>query len=407
MATPGSPDALRQAEQALHAGNVQQARALLVEFIRTNPSSERAWWLLSFAVPEESQQTDCLKRVLQLNPANLQARDRLAKLKRTGSLPLIQPEVNPFVSGSEPAADDSGLPEPEAGRAPAPVSPVPGSQASARAEQPPAASPPPPAWSASPAAPVVPPGEKPGQPPPKKGRGNWWIADLLMAATVLCVVGFMAWYYWSQQQEDPQAQAMQQTLEMARALTDNPLPTQPATWTPTVTSTPSLTPTLTETVTITPDLVGPMLTMLAPDFSLVEALTGRQVSLSQYAGQPVLLFFWNMACTTCRIDMSDLEVVYQTYKPEGLVLLAVNRGDGQAEAAAFARANGLTYPILLDGDGAVHALYEVEELPQYFFIHANGRIGFIDRERMDRGELAWQVRSLLQYYSTPTPTSAP
>lgn len=405
MAAPGPPDALRQAEQALHAGNVQQARALLVEFIRTNPSSERAWWLLSFAVPEESQQTDCLKRVLQINPANLQARDRLAKLKRTGSLPPIQPEVNPFVGGSEPAADSSKPPGPEIGRPPAPTpSPATGPQAPARAEGPPAASPPPPAWSTSPGAPTVPPGEKPGQVPPKKKRGNWWIADLLMAATVLCVVGFMAWYYWSQQQGDPEAQAMQQTLEMARALTENPLPTQPATWTPTATGTPSLTPTPTETVTITPDLIGPMLTMLAPDFDLVEALTGRQVSLSQYAGQPVLLFFWNMACTTCRIDMNDLEVVYQTYQPEGLVLLAVNRGDGQAEAAAFARANGLTFPILLDGDGAVHALYEVEEHPQYFFIHANGRIGFIDRERMDRGEVAWQVRALLQNYSTATPT---
>jgi hypothetical protein len=68
---------LDEAERRLEEGRQTEARSLLAGYLKSQPRSERAWWLMSFAVPERNQKVDCLQRVLALNPSHEDARSRL------------------------------------------------------------------------------------------------------------------------------------------------------------------------------------------------------------------------------------------------------------------------------------------------------------------------------------------
>lgn len=113
----------------------------------------------------------------------------------------------------------------------------------------------------------------------------------------------------------------------------------------------------------------------APDFSL-DLLGGGRVSLSQLRGKAVVVNVWASWCPPCRAEMPAIEKVYQAYKDMGLVVIGLNTTyqDSEADAAAFVREFGLTFPIVLDRDGAVNRRYLVTGLPTTFFIDRKGII---------------------------------
>jgi micrococcal nuclease len=59
-------------------GNRKKAKAILVDLVGREPESARAWYLLSQVADNSAQAQACLKNVLELEPDNLQARQRLA-----------------------------------------------------------------------------------------------------------------------------------------------------------------------------------------------------------------------------------------------------------------------------------------------------------------------------------------
>ncbi len=113
----------------------------------------------------------------------------------------------------------------------------------------------------------------------------------------------------------------------------------------------------------------------APDFTL-DLLGGGQVQLSGLRGQPVMINLWASWCPPCRAEMPAIEKVYQAYNDRGLVVLAVNTTfqDNEADAAAFVREFGLTFPIPLDRDGSVSKRYQLRGLPSTFFVDRSGII---------------------------------
>src|SRR5215207_2535448 len=61
----------------------------------------------------------------------------------------------------------------------------------------------------------------------------------------------------------------------------------------------------------------------APDFELIN-LDGETVKLSDLRGQAVLVNLWATWCPPCRAEMQSIEKVYNEYRDEGFVVLAVN-----------------------------------------------------------------------------------
>lgn len=113
----------------------------------------------------------------------------------------------------------------------------------------------------------------------------------------------------------------------------------------------------------------------APDFTL-DTLDGPPLTLSDLRGQVVIINLWTSWCPPCREEMPAIERVYQENKGRGLTVLAVNSTvqDSESAAAAFAREYALTFPILLDRDGAVSRRYRLQALPTTYFVDRRGII---------------------------------
>lgn len=71
-----------------------------------------------------------------------------------------------------------------------------------------------------------------------------------------------------------------------------------------------------------------------------------------------------------------MEKVYNEYKDQGFVVLAVNMTyqDTFANIAPFVEEYGLTFPILLDETASVGPAYQLRSLPSSFFIDREGTI---------------------------------
>lgn len=80
---------------------------------------------------------------------------------------------------------------------------------------------------------------------------------------------------------------------------------------------------------------------------------GAAVSSAALKGKVVLLNFWYAGCPPCRAEAPQLEKLYSTLSPEGVVFLGVNTEDGAATAKGFAAKYGLQYPSVLDADEGV------------------------------------------------------
>ena len=120
---------------------------------------------------------------------------------------------------------------------------------------------------------------------------------------------------------------------------------------------------------------APQQGFLAPDFELTTT-SGETIKLSDLRGQAVLVNLWATWCPPCRAEMPAIDKVYNEYKDDGLVVLAVNMTyqDTVANIAPFVDEYGLTFPILLDETGIVGTLYQLRSLPSSFFINRDGTI---------------------------------
>ena len=74
----------------------------------------------------------------------------------------------------------------------------------------------------------------------------------------------------------------------------------------------------------------------APDFKLLD-IQGKEVSLSQFRGLPVILDFWATWCPPCRMSIPELVKIQEKYKDKGLVILGLSLDDPAHASNAYLR----------------------------------------------------------------------
>lgn len=105
-----------------------------------------------------------------------------------------------------------------------------------------------------------------------------------------------------------------------------------------------------------------------------DALDGGTARLSDYAGKVIVLNFWAIWCAPCRMEMPELEAIYQQYRDQGVVVLAVNVSEGASDIAAYIRSNGLTFPIVRDSKLTAARSFRVSSLPTTLFFDRQGQL---------------------------------
>lgn len=146
-------------------------------------------------------------------------------------------------------------------------------------------------------------------------------------------------------------------------------------------------------------ITGPLIVgKPAPDFRLA-TIDGAKVSLSQFRGQPVLINFWATWCIPCREEMPYLVRSYEAHAAEGLAILGLNLTytDSVPDVREFMKEFEITFPVLLDEDGAVaERLYQIPGVPTSVFVKRNGTIARIQVGKMTGQQVNKYVGEILK-----------
>ncbi|MCI8468748.1 MAG: redoxin domain-containing protein [Eggerthellaceae bacterium] len=117
-------------------------------------------------------------------------------------------------------------------------------------------------------------------------------------------------------------------------------------------------------------------TTQAPDFTAVDA-EGREVTLADFRGKPVVLNFWASWCGPCQSEMPEFQSAYQEYGDE-VTFLMVNMtgmgGETQQSAASFIESMHYSFPVYYDKNSSAARAYGVSSIPQTYFIDADGAV---------------------------------
>lgn len=108
------------------------------------------------------------------------------------------------------------------------------------------------------------------------------------------------------------------------------------------------------------------------DFTLAD-LDGKQWALKDLHGKVVLVNFWATWCPPCRKEMPDLETLYQRFKDQGLVVLAIS-DEATDKVKPFLAARKVSYPVLLDPGRKVNRLFHIEGIPKSFVYDRQGKL---------------------------------
>ena len=108
------------------------------------------------------------------------------------------------------------------------------------------------------------------------------------------------------------------------------------------------------------------------DFALTD-LEGKSWKLSELTGKVVLLNFWATWCPPCNRELPDMQALYEKYKDQGLVILAVSDED-LGKVKPFIAKRKLTYPVLLDPGRKVNDMFDIEGIPKSFVYDREGKI---------------------------------
>jgi peroxiredoxin len=108
---------------------------------------------------------------------------------------------------------------------------------------------------------------------------------------------------------------------------------------------------------------------------VVQTLAGEQLNLpSDFNGKVVAVRFWADWCPFCEGEMKAIEPVYQQFRDQGLVVVAINVGQSRRVAQRFADKLGVTFIIGLDEESTSASRYGVLGLPTTFFVDRQGKV---------------------------------
>ena len=122
---------------------------------------------------------------------------------------------------------------------------------------------------------------------------------------------------------------------------------------------------------------GPKAQLAPPDFEL-STVDGRSERLSEHLGKEVVLLdFWATFCEPCLAGMPHLDALYRAHRAEGFVVLgiSIDGPDSVAQVKTTVSKLGISFPILLDQETRVVALYNPKtSAPYSVLIGRDGRI---------------------------------
>ncbi|GBG56397.1 thioredoxin-like protein YneN [Sporomusaceae bacterium FL31] len=122
----------------------------------------------------------------------------------------------------------------------------------------------------------------------------------------------------------------------------------------------------------------------APEFTL-NTLDGQAKTIGK---QPTVtvINFWATWCPPCREEMPELNQFYQGYK-QAIAFYAINIQESPAKVNDYIHTNQLVFPVLLDRDGGIAKIFQINAIPTTVVIDKHGIIQYRKAGTVTKSEL--------------------
>jgi peroxiredoxin len=135
----------------------------------------------------------------------------------------------------------------------------------------------------------------------------------------------------------------------------------------------------------------------APDFVL-KSMDGKNLRISEFRGQVVLVNFWARWAGDSRQEMPALDRINTTYNRAGLVVLGVSVDEDLNRAREFASAMKVSYPIMFDTGSEISRDYLLQKMPMTVLVDRAGVVRYanVGFKRGDERAYLDHIRELLR-----------
>ncbi|MGC8777173.1 MAG: peroxiredoxin family protein [Candidatus Caldatribacteriaceae bacterium] len=127
---------------------------------------------------------------------------------------------------------------------------------------------------------------------------------------------------------------------------------------------------------------------------VLEDLEGNPLSLSRFAGRPIILVFFSPRCGDCKEEMPYLEELYHNYQEKNLAIVGVGVRNKE-EVQEFAQERNIPFPVVVDETLEVSKSFGVFFLPHLVFFNKKGKITHSEAGKIPQEKLQEYLEAIL------------
>jgi thiol-disulfide isomerase/thioredoxin len=114
-------------------------------------------------------------------------------------------------------------------------------------------------------------------------------------------------------------------------------------------------------------------------------LSGKQHSLSQYAGKWLIVNYWATWCPPCLEEVPDLVALYDSRKTKDLMVIGVVfEYETVGEVKRYVDDMLMSYPIVLGNEAIIKQIGSAEVLPTTYIFNPQGKLIKVKRGLVSR-----------------------
>ena len=135
----------------------------------------------------------------------------------------------------------------------------------------------------------------------------------------------------------------------------------------------------------------------APVFSLPRLGESTPLALADLKGTIVYVDFWASWCGPCRKSLPLYEDMQAGFPADQFRIIAINLDEDREDALHFLESHPVSYPILLDPEGATASQWRIQVMPSSFLLDTDGTIvkAWAGFEHSHIEEIENEIRALL------------
>lgn len=107
--------------------------------------------------------------------------------------------------------------------------------------------------------------------------------------------------------------------------------------------------------------------------------------------KPVLIVFWASWCESCKEEIPQLNQIVSNYR-EKIEVVSINAQEEAPTVLKFLSQTQVDFPVLLDTDGKLSALFEVTALPSVLLLAKGGKILYYGFKLPDKETIDFALR---------------